>query len=55
MNDRNKMLADFLKQIELATNSKERESLIELIYLTGERNGFSNALDLSHSKLDNVA
>ena len=55
MTNRNKMLADFLLQIELATTSKQRESLIELIYLAGERRGFSDALELSDNKLDNVA
>ena len=55
MNKHNKMLVDFLRQIELSKTTKEREDLIDLIYLSGVRSGFQKALDLSEKKLDNVA
>ena len=55
MNKHNKILVEFLKQIELAKTTEERENLIDLIYLSGVRSGFQKAMELSNNKLDNVA
>lgn len=55
MNNRNEILDDFLREIELAKTSEERQNLIDLIYLSGVRSGFKKAQDLSNEKLRNVA